>query len=93
MLLIGLGKCEGAKIYHRAVQDFSFDQIIRSVAGEVLARCHILAGLAIVENAYDQTARIEARAARGVRGPRTGTARAGQAADAAAAVSERSTCC
>ena len=30
------------------------------MAGEVLARCHVLAGLAIVENAYDQTARIEA---------------------------------
>ena len=60
MLLLGLGKCEGAKIYHRAIQDFSFDQIVRSAAAEVLARCHILAGLAIVENAYDQTARIEA---------------------------------
>jgi hypothetical protein len=60
MLLIGLGNCEGAKIYHRAIQDFSFDQIVRGVAGEVLARCHILAGLAIVENAYDQIARIEA---------------------------------
>ena len=60
MMLIGLGKCEGAKIYHRAIQDYSFDRIIRSVAGEVLARCHILAGVAIVENAYDQTARIEA---------------------------------
>lgn len=60
MLLLGLGKCEGAKVYHRAIQDFSFAQIIRSAAAEVIARCHILAGLAIVENAYDQTARIEA---------------------------------
>jgi hypothetical protein len=60
MLLIGLGKCEGARIYHRAVQDYSFDQIVRSVAGEVLKQCHILAGLAIVENALDQTALVEA---------------------------------
>jgi hypothetical protein len=60
MLLIGLGNCEGAKTYHRAIQDFSFEQIIRSVAGEVLRRCHILAGVAMVENAYDQTALIEA---------------------------------
>jgi hypothetical protein len=60
MLLIGLGNCEGTKIYHRAIQDFSFQQIIRSVAGELLARCHILAGVAIVENACDQTALIEA---------------------------------
>jgi hypothetical protein len=60
MLLIGLGKCEGAAVYHRAIQDYSFDQIVRSVAGEVLRKCRILAGLAIVENAYDETALIEA---------------------------------
>jgi hypothetical protein len=60
MLLIGLGKCAGATVYHRAIQDYSFGQIIRSVAAEVIARCRILAGLAIVENAHDQTARIEA---------------------------------
>ena len=60
MLLIGLGNREGATIYHRAIRDFSFDQIIRSVAGEVLSRCHILAGVAVVENVRDQTARIEA---------------------------------
>ena len=60
MMLIGLGKCEGATIYHRAIQDYSFGQIIRSVAGEVLRKCRILCGVGIVENAYDQTARIEA---------------------------------
>ncbi len=60
MLLIGLGKREGAAVYHGAILDYSFAQIIRSVADEVLHRCRILAGLAIVENAYDQTARIEA---------------------------------
>jgi len=59
MMLIGLGKCAGATVYHRAIQDYSFGQIIRSVAGEVLKKCRILAGLAIVENAYDQTALIE----------------------------------
>jgi hypothetical protein len=60
MMLIGLGKCTGAEIYHRAIQDYTFGQIVRSVAGEVIRRCHILAGVAIVENACDQTARIEA---------------------------------
>ncbi|MCS7306029.1 MAG: nickel-dependent lactate racemase [Thermoguttaceae bacterium] len=60
MLLIGLGKAEGAKIYHAAIEDYSFDEIIQAVAHELLARCRILAGLAIVENAYDQTALIEA---------------------------------
>lgn len=60
MMLIGLGKHEGAKIYHRAILNYSFGQIVRSVAREVLAKCHILAGVAIVENSYDETARIEA---------------------------------
>ncbi|MBX9789444.1 MAG: nickel-dependent lactate racemase [Pirellulales bacterium] len=60
MMLIGLGKHEGAKIYHRAIQDYSFGQIIRSVAGEVLSRCRIVAGLGIVENGYDETALVEA---------------------------------
>ena len=60
MMLIGLGKHAGAKIYHRAIMDYSFGQILRSVAREVLAKCNIVAGLAIVENGYDETAKIAA---------------------------------
>ena len=60
MMLIGLGKHAGAWTYHRAIKEYSFDQIIRGVAGVVLEKCRVLAGLAIVENAYDETARIEA---------------------------------
>ncbi len=60
MMLIGLGKHAGAKIYHRAISDYSFGQIVRSVAREVLAQCRIVAGLAIVENSYDETAQLEA---------------------------------
>jgi hypothetical protein len=58
MLLIGLGKHDGAKIYHRAIHDYSFAQIVRSVGRLVLDKCHIVAGLGIVENAFDETARI-----------------------------------
>ena len=60
MMLIGLGKHEGAKVYHRAIQDYSFDQILRSVAHRVMQSVSILAGVAIVENPYDETAWIEA---------------------------------
>ncbi len=60
MVLIGLGKHAGAKIYHRAIKDYSFAQIVRSVAQEVFAKCKIVAGVAIVENGYDETAKIEA---------------------------------
>ena len=41
MMLIGLGKYEGAKTYHRAIKDHSFGQIVRSVAKEVLSKCRI----------------------------------------------------
>jgi hypothetical protein len=60
MMLIGLGKYEGAKTYHRAIKDHSFGQIVRSVAKEVLSKCRIVAGLAIVENGYDETAKLKA---------------------------------
>lgn len=60
MMLIGLGKHAGAKIYHRAIMDHSFGQIVRSVAREVIARCKVVGGLAVVENGYEETAVVEA---------------------------------
>ncbi len=60
MMLIGLGKHEGAKVYHRAIKDFSFGEIIHAVADVVLKKCKVLAGVAIVENSADETALIEA---------------------------------
>lgn len=60
MMLIGLGKHAGAKVYHRAIQDYSFLEIIRAVADVVLEKCKVIAGLAIVENAYDETGLLEA---------------------------------
>jgi hypothetical protein len=60
MMLIGLGKHSGAKIYHRAILDYSFREIIGAVAAVVLEKCKVLCGVAIVENAYDETALIEA---------------------------------
>ncbi|MEZ6135320.1 MAG: lactate racemase domain-containing protein [Pirellulaceae bacterium] len=60
MMLIGLGKQKGAEVYHRAIVNYSFDQIVRSVASTVIERCNILAGLGILENAYEETAAIHA---------------------------------
>jgi hypothetical protein len=56
MMLIGLGKHEGAKVYHRAFEDYSLDQIARSVAARVIEKGRVLGGLGIVENAYEETA-------------------------------------
>jgi hypothetical protein len=60
MMLIGLGKHEGAKVYHRAFHDYSLDQIVKSVGRRVIKKGRIVAGLGIVENAYDETAAIRA---------------------------------
>jgi hypothetical protein len=60
MMLIGLGKHHGAKIYHRAIANYSFMEIIKAVAESVIRKCRVVAGVAIVENAYDETALIEA---------------------------------
>ena len=65
MMLIGLGKHTGATIYHQAIQDYSFEQIVRSVGEQVLSSCCVVAGLGLVENAYDETAKIAAVAPEG----------------------------
>jgi len=59
MMLIGLGKREGAVHYHRAIKSFTFLEIIRAVADVVVKRCRVLGGLAIVENALEETALVE----------------------------------
>jgi hypothetical protein len=60
MMLMGLGKCDGAKIYHRAIQQYDFSRVLAGAVPLILEKCRILTGLAIVENAEDQTALIEA---------------------------------
>lgn len=59
MMMIGLGKHAGALTYHRILLDYPFDQVVRSVGRTVRARAPISFGLAVVENAYDETARID----------------------------------
>ncbi|HLJ11034.1 MAG TPA: lactate racemase domain-containing protein [Planctomycetaceae bacterium] len=60
MMLIGLGKHEGAKVYHRAITDYSWLEIVTAVAESVLKKCKVVCGVGIVENAYDETALIAA---------------------------------
>ena len=60
MLLIGLGKRHGAELYHRAIVDHDWETILHAVTSLILARVNIIAGLAILENAHDETAHLEA---------------------------------
>jgi hypothetical protein len=64
MMTIGLGKYKGAIQYHRANIQHGYETVITSVGREVLARARIGFGLGIVENGYDETAHVEAFAAR-----------------------------
>jgi len=59
MMMIGLGKHVGALAYHRILLEKPYDQVVRSVGRTLLARAPIAFGLAIVENAYDETAVLE----------------------------------
>jgi hypothetical protein len=58
MMLIGMGKHHGAQIYHRAIQDYSWDYIIRAVGTEMIKKCKVAFGLGIIENQIDSTASI-----------------------------------
>jgi len=60
MMAIGLGKRRGAEHYHRSGQTHSYAEIFPLVGQKVLQTARVLFGLGIVENGYDQTARIRA---------------------------------
>jgi Lactate racemase N-terminal domain len=60
MIMIGLGKHVGALEYHRILLEKPYDDVVRSVARHMLAKAPIAFGLGVVENAYDETALIQA---------------------------------
>jgi hypothetical protein len=60
MCAIGLGKYEGARECHRQVFGIGLGNAIRAAAGRVIESGKIIGGVAILENAYHETARIEA---------------------------------
>jgi hypothetical protein len=60
MLVIGLGKHQGALVAHRAAVDVGLDRAIPEVARFSLGKLSILFGLATVENARHQTAVLKA---------------------------------
>ncbi len=60
MMAIGLGKQHGAEQYHRAGHHYSYAEIFPLVGKAVLDTGHILFGLGIVENGYDETAKVQA---------------------------------
>jgi hypothetical protein len=58
MIAIGMGKQKGADLYHKAAIEHTFPKIIVDAARVVLKKAPILSGLGIVENGYDETAKV-----------------------------------
>ena len=60
MMGIGLGKWAGAKNYHTHAYRLGMEAVIRSVGTQVLSTGKILGGMAILEDAYHNTAKLTA---------------------------------
>src|SRR5690242_6682707 len=60
MMAIGLGKFAGAQRYHTYAYKLGLEHVIRSVGRQVLKSGKILGGLAILEDAYHNTAKLDA---------------------------------
>ena len=60
MLAIGVGKQLGADYYHKAFLNVDFEDTVIGAAETHIGRGKIAFGLAILENAYDETAAVHA---------------------------------
>src|SRR5437763_12428452 len=60
MMAIGLGKFAGAQRYHTYAYKLGLEHVIRSIGRQALASGKILGGLAIIEDAYHNTAQVTA---------------------------------
>src|ERR1039457_5557481 len=60
MMAIGLGKFAGAQRYHSYAYRLGLEHVVRRVGRQVLQSGKILGGLAILEDAYHNTAKIDA---------------------------------
>src|ERR1041384_1439810 len=60
MLAIGLGKFAGAQRYHAHAYRIGLEQVVLSIGRRVLGSGRVLGGLAILEDAYPNTGKIDA---------------------------------
>ena len=66
MMAIGLGKWEGAKRYHSWALRIGMERVIRGVGAAIRSTGKMLGGLAILEDAYHNTAEVRAVGAEGM---------------------------
>jgi hypothetical protein len=60
MMAIGLGKFAGAQRYHAYAYRLGLEQVVISIGRQVLKSGKMIGGLAILEDAYHNTAKIDA---------------------------------
>jgi hypothetical protein len=60
MMAIGLGKFAGAQRYHTWAYNLGMAHMVRSVGRQVLTSGKIIGGIAILEDAYHNTAKLDA---------------------------------
>ncbi len=63
MMVIGLGKQEGANFYHRAFFQYGFEHVITAAGSFILDSGKIAFGLGLIENAHEDTAKAIAMTA------------------------------
>jgi hypothetical protein len=66
MMMIGMGKLEGATEGHRLSWKYGFETAVRAVSGKVLASGKILCGVGLVENEMHQLAFVRAALPEGI---------------------------
>jgi len=60
MCVVGLGKRTGATAMHLAAMQYGYERVIRNLAKVVIQNAPVLGGIALVENQFHDTAKIEA---------------------------------
>src|SRR6266542_648895 len=59
MLVVGLGKRAGAANFHAAAMRLGYERVLATVSKVTLATAPVLCGVAVVENQFHDTARLE----------------------------------
>lgn len=58
MLVVGLGKRDGASGFHRAAIQFGYEKVLRHYASILIEKMPVIGGLGIVENALHETDQV-----------------------------------
>lgn len=59
IMAIGLGKHKGASYYHQAAIQYGLERVLYTVGQTVIKNSPLLCGVALIENAYEELAKVE----------------------------------